>query len=422
MGQNSFELDERDLNISLSGNEEEFEENANKFIDGYISTLNRSGNTLYYTTKNIFPLVKRNCLWGEGLYLFIDLIEAMGKSLPVGRILNDIFLTNLHNDEDEEFITLSTNKGLKILEGLSITGQDYLVYKLVHMGHAKVVYNSLIKFLLAFKEYKKKDEERYYLKEDDGANDYHDEDLFYWLDVADGEATSDVPPSERRLHELSFWDLDEFKPLYESEKSVINILTRHINIILEANSISFKNKMILTDLYQQCIYGNSMNSSLIYGQLRLILDQMNISFANMNLNLDYIDENINNFYNAHDMVTFEVCKFKSSKEHSSTFVVFANFENGFFKSVYLKQVNNSNLLFSAAKQFENGNIHKFIDMFVQDIISKHHISEIQAYVDDKKNQTENIENHNIEEVHKKDTKQKEMNIDPFIIDDDDLPW
>lgn len=415
-----FELDDRDLNVSIYGDEDEFVGNVNKFIDGYLTILNRSGNTLNYSTNNIFHLIKGNRLWGEGLHLFIDIIEKRGQSLPAGKILKDIFLTNLHN-EDDEFITYSANKGLKILEGLNITGQDYLAYKLLQMGQAKVVYNSLIKFLLAYKDWKKKEEVRHYLKNED-IEDYHDEDLYYWLDVADGEATSDIPPSERKLYELDLWDLDEYKPIYENRTSVMNILTKYIDLILETNSTSFRMKMALTDLYSKSIFSKSLNSNLIYGQLQLLLNQIKSSFSIRNINLNYIKETINNFYKPDEVGIFEICRIDFNKSGTKTYVIFAKYEGGFFKSVYLKQLDEYNFLFGVVQQFETENIQRFIDMLLEDILIKHSISDIQANPDEEKNQAEKNNTASEAQV-TSDNLQTEVNLDPFIeIDENDLPW
>ena len=415
-----FELDDRSLNISINGNHDEFEASVNKFIEGYLSILNTSGNTLYYTTGAIFPLLNRNCLWGEALHLFIELMKERDQTIPVGRILKDIFLTNLRSEDEEDFIIYSTNKGLKILEGLRIVGQDYLAYKLLQIGQGKVVYNSIVKFLLSYKEWKRNNEEKSYLKEEFNDSSI-DEDLLYWLDVADGEATSDIPPSERSLYELDFIDLDEFKPVHENQSSVIAILTRYIDLILEAKRISFKKKMALTDLYNDCIFSRNSNSNLLYGQLQLVLHQVKTIFSTQNIDLKFIKETVNDFYNCSEIDTFEICRIDFDKKNS--YVIFANFENGLFNTVHLKKSDN-NLAFLSFEdpQYKTENISEFIDLLLQDIHSQYSFDDIKTNV--------SSEEKRVEEIYEEDNNQSTPNAEypklvkggPLSINDEDLPW
>lgn len=417
MDTHKLELNDRDLNVSNYCNEDKFSENVDKFIKGYIAILNRSGNTLVYSINNIFPLINENRLWGEGLYLFIDIIEKRDQSLPISRILKDIFLTNLHSHE-KEYITNSGNNGLEILEGLRITGQDYLADKLLQMGQGKVVYNSIIKFLLAYQEWKKKEEIRHFVSEKEEIEDFHDEDLYYWLDVADGEATSDIPPSERGLYELGLWDFDEFKPIYENKDLVMNVLTKYIDLILEENSILLRKKMALTELYTTSMNSKNLNSNLIYGQLHLLLNQIKEGFSLRNIDLKYINETINNFYKSKDYRVFEICRISFNNSSKKIYVIFAEFKGDFLSSVFLKQLENQHSLFGFVQEHSTINIHKFIDLLLEEILKKHAIADIQSYFDEDGNQ----EIDTVAEAQEtSNNPHMKVNLEP-IIQEKDLPW
>jgi hypothetical protein len=417
MESNRFELNERDLNISRFGEEDKFIEKVNEFIRGYFAVLNDSGNTFYYSIENIYPLLETNCLWGEGLHLFIDELETNHKSAFVGKVLKDIYLTNLHYEDDESIYP--KDKGLKILEGMSLKGQDYLAYKLLQLGQGKVVYNTMGKFMLAYEQWVKSREEVHYLNEEN-YNDI-DEDLYYWLDIADGEATSDIPPSERRL---TLWDsmYEEMQPLYKKENTVISILTKFINLVLEAETISLKNKMALTELYTCTIQQYSLNGNLVYGQLRLILDQIKYGLSSKSIPLNYLEETVNDFYKSSELETYEICRLDFSRNKENCYVIFANFEKGFYKSIFLKRMDNKNefLLSMENEQFSSECIQSFIDTLLKDVISKYSISELKQ--DTKELNSEADTKKMVQKNGKDEHDFIISNKQPIDIDEDDLPW
>jgi hypothetical protein len=98
--------------------EDRFELAVIGFIEGYKKVLQKKGNTLRYTIKNIYLLLEDRYLWGEGLHIFIDMVENRKDELPVGKLLKDIYVTNLIPENYP--LDSYEEKGLEIIEGLAI--------------------------------------------------------------------------------------------------------------------------------------------------------------------------------------------------------------------------------------------------------------------------------------------------------------
>jgi hypothetical protein len=374
--------------------EERFELAVIEFIEGYKKVLQKKGNTLRYTIKNIYLLLEDRYLWGEGLHIFIDMVENRKDELPVGKLLKDIYVTNLIPENYP--LDSYEEKGLEIIEGLAIEGQDYLGYKLIEYGEGKVVYNSLVKFMLAYDKWQTRNYQRYVLNEEDIG--YGDPDLYYWLDVADGEATSFIPPSER----YSIYDVieDEFKPLYKKKSEFVCHLVTFIDLVLESDAFSMKQKMALTDLYAQYIEQFPLNSSFVYGQLALLSNQIKHEFSRRKIRQDKIEERIHTFYHKVPLSNFEICKIDFSNYHPDCcYIVYVDMQNGLFNDIFAKRLKYREkefLLCFEKEEFRTSSIAEFMNLLFNDILDKCDISKLQMDKDELKKETDVIHQQQIQ--------------------------
>jgi len=372
MEKKRFELDDKDLNISVFGDEREFDEYLVEFMKGYKIVFQKKGNTLHYTADHIYPFLKNNCLWGEALHLFIEWVEQQ-DSLPVGRILSDVFLVNLYR-RDEDELSSTENNNLRILNGLNLNAQSYLAYKLLKHKEGKVVFNSLVRFLLAYDQWKTTQEKIQYYNDHNDDDDYQDPDLLYWLDVADGEATSDVPPSER----YSSYDflLDEFKPLYEKKENVEGIVTPFIELVLECSSIPQRKQLDLIDFYMKCVERQkTFNSSLIYGQLSLLTKEFRLGLKERNIPSRFLEDRTSRFFQnvMKEGIPFIKLDFSDFHPHCC-YLVYAHFDShNIYHSLSFKRIQDPKkeyMLFLKNADLKHQSVQLFVTALFSDLEMK----------------------------------------------------
>lgn len=366
-----FELDDNDLNISVFGDEKEFDENLAEFIEGYKKIFAKKGNTLHYTVEHIYPFLKDRCIWGEALHLLVDWVEGHQDTLPAGRILGDVFLVNLyHRDEDDP--SSPNDNHLRILNGLSINAQSYLAYNLLKYKEGKIVFNALVRFLLAYDQWQTTQEKlQYYDSHDD---DYQDPDLLYWLDVADGEATSDLPPSERYSIYDTLWD--EFKPVYQEKRNVERILTPFLELVLECSSVPQKRRLDLIDLYIKSVERQkTFNSSLIYGQLSLLSREFLIGLDERNIPPEFLEDRTSQFFHSvmKDGIPFIKLDF-SAFHPKCIYMVYAHFDShNMFHSLSFKRIQDPKeeyMLFFEKKELNHQSVQLFVSGLFSDLEMK----------------------------------------------------
>ncbi|MEW4309209.1 hypothetical protein [Rossellomorea marisflavi] len=277
---------------------ENYQKKVSVFLQEYKVVLETNGQTTKFVSKNINTLLYNLPIYEEPLHLLINFIIANKMGIPVGRVLKDIFHVVIIPDEN---LFSLQDKNLKIIDGLATNGLNLLTKSLVEFGEGRVLYNSIIKFMLAYNSWKIEEERAHYIEEFNNSSNYGndmesiDPDILYWLDVQDGEISeaNTIPPSEQLSIDNDWLYENE---TYENKENIKGILELHIDIIMESDFFPLKNKLDLVQLYAKAIDRVRVNSTIIYGQLKLVYEQLKLQCSNRGINEKYISSKIMHFY------------------------------------------------------------------------------------------------------------------------------
>jgi hypothetical protein len=330
-----------DLNVSDEVNGKiKYQKRVLIFLQKYKIVLETNGQTSKFVSQNIDTLSYYPTLSGEALHLFIDDVKANKIGIHVGRILKEIFYVNMMPGEDPFSLQ---DIDLKLIDGLATNGIIYLTKTLVEYGEGKALYNSIVKFLVAYNRWKVRAERAHYIAEMNKIEYYVDDiesrdtDILYWLDLQDGEILeeSTSTPSDR-------WGDDDWTyhyETYEDEEEVKSILEQHMDIIMESDLFSQNQKLNLVQLYAKSVERVRLNSTMIYGQLKLVYEQLKSESKKQGISEINITSRIMQFYKGLTSQNFQIAKLDLSEfKPKCAFIIVAEVKNDIIKSISAHQL------------------------------------------------------------------------------------
>lgn len=366
-------------NISWAGEDckKEYILKIDHFLKGYQQVSLQKGNTYLYILNNIDNYLIHGALCGEALYFLIKRIEENSLSINIRKILREIYTYS--------FVSLpptfhSNDKELRMLDTFDINGQDYFVIKLIEHGESATVYNSLVKFLLAYSKWRSKEEikeKQYFInnevEEEDGFTSESseiDEDLMYWIDVNDGENPGNgLPPSDRITADDFYTDTHY---THEVIGFVKNIMNRYLKIVMDAKQFSINDKMKLVDLYSKSVNRVNLNSSLIFNILNFISKEIQVELS-YRINIDNLYFPMeNHFFKDTSTLNFHVGNLDLSELHvDCNYYIGVKFEEEKVHSIYVKRsdVDTESEYFQkyVREEFVNKSLGVFIEELYNDI-------------------------------------------------------